>query len=132
MKKAVTILAGVVFVMLVAFTGTVAHADKVASKGTFEGASDHITTGGVSIVTTANGGAVIILDTNFSLDGAPDPRVGLGKGGKYDSATDAGKLVNLKGIQAYVVPAGVDVASYDEVYIWCRKFSVPLGVAKVN
>ena len=49
--------------------------------GTFTGASDHITTGGVQIVKTADGGAVVILDTDFSLDGAPDPRVGFGKDG---------------------------------------------------
>jgi hypothetical protein len=84
------------------------------------------------VLKTANGGAVVILDKNFSLDGAPDPRVGFGKNGQYDAASDVGKLGNHKGLQAFVVPAGVDVSKYDEVYIWCRKFSVPLGVAALN
>lgn len=103
-----------------------------ARVGTFEGASDHVTSGAVSVVNTIKGGSVVILDSDFSLDGAPDPRVGLGRSGKYDKATDLGKLQKIKGLQAYIVPAGVNVAEYDEVYIWCRKFNVPLGVAALK
>ncbi len=103
-----------------------------AGSGTFVGASKHITTGKVTIIKTDAGGAVVILDKDFVLDGAPDPRVGFGKNGKYDKSTDLGKLEKIKGLQAYVVPASVNPADYNEVYIWCRKFSVPLGVAKVK
>ncbi|MEL6574511.1 MAG: DM13 domain-containing protein [Pseudomonadota bacterium] len=99
--------------------------------GTFTGASNHITTGGVSIVETS-AGKVVLLAADFSLDGAPDPRVGLGKDGKYDEATDMGELRSINGLQAYAVPDGVDVSGYNEVYIWCRKFSVPLGVASLD
>ena len=106
-----------------------ASAGSHTPSGTFTGASDHVTAGGVTIVTTAGGGAIVILDTDFSLDGAPDPRVGLGKDGVYDETSDLGKLANGTGLQAYVVPAGVDVSTYNEVYIWCRQYSVPLGVA---
>lgn len=109
-----------------------ASAGNAAASGTFTGASDHITTGGVTIVKTANGGAVVILDTDFSLDGAPDPRVGFGKDGEYVAATDLGKLANLTGLQVYAVPASVNVDDFNEVYIWCRKFAVPLGVAALK
>lgn len=101
-------------------------------KGSFTGASDHITTGGVKIVKTANGGAVVILDSNFSLDGAPDPRVGFGSDGTYVDASDLGVLTNKTGLQVYIVPPTVNVDDFNEVYIWCRKFAVPLGVASVN
>ncbi|MGR3616119.1 MAG: DM13 domain-containing protein [Paracoccaceae bacterium] len=101
------------------------------SSGHFTGASDHITTGVVSIVKKGDG-YVVKLGDDFSLDGAPDPRVGLGKDGKYDPATDLGALANLTGAQEYTVPAGVDISGHNEVYIWCRKFSVPLGVAKLH
>lgn len=100
-------------------------------KGGFTGASNHVTTGGVSIVETS-AGTVVLLAADFSLDGAPDPRVGLGKDGAYDEATDLGELRSINGLQAYAVPAGVDASAYNEVYIWCRKFSVPLGVASLN
>jgi hypothetical protein len=97
--------------------------------GTFTGASDHITTGGVQIVKTANGGAVVILDSDFSLDGAPDPRVGFGKDGTFSDAADLGVLQNIAGLQIYIVPPTVNIDDFNEVYIWCKKFAVPLGVA---
>lgn len=109
----------------------VAQAD-VVSGGTFTGASDHITTGNVSIFKTADGGALVILDSNFSLDGAPDPRVGFGKDGEFQPLSDLGVLEDLGGTQVYKVPASVNVDDFNEVYIWCLKFGVPLGVAELS
>ncbi|MEL7132044.1 MAG: DM13 domain-containing protein [Pseudomonadota bacterium] len=113
------------FVVAPASAGTV-------SKGTFIGASDHITTGTVEVIKNADGSHTIVLADDFSLDGAPDPRVGLGKDGHFNGNTDSGKLGNLTGAQSFVVPAGIDVSEFNEVYIWCEKFSVPLGIAKLN
>jgi hypothetical protein len=117
---------------LIAFTPLTAVAEQSVTRGTFTGASDHITTGGVQIVKTADGGAVVILDTDFSLDGAPDPRVGFGVDGKFVSASDLGELQNISGLQIYVVPATVNVDDFNEVYIWCLQFGVPLGVASLG
>lgn len=132
MKKALLNLAGVALAAMVVMAPISASADSVAAKGSFVGASDHITTGGVSIVKTANGGAVVILDSNFSLDGAPDPRVGFGKDGKFVDASDLGALTQKEGLQVYIVPASVNVDDFNEVYIWCKKFAVPLGVASIK
>ena len=111
---------------------TAAFAEAKPISGTFTGLSDHITTGGVSIVTTAEGTTVVLLDEDFSLDGAPEPSVGFGINGEYVAASDLGDLQNLNGLQAYVVPANINVADFDQVYIWCDQFSVPLGVAAIN
>ncbi len=108
-----------------------ASAEPVAT-GTFTGASDHITTGTVEIIANDDGSHTIVLSEDFSLDGAPDPRVGLGKDGYYDGNTDAGVLGNLTGAQSFTVPAGVDIANFNQVYIWCEKFSVPLGIATLG
>jgi hypothetical protein len=132
MKKALLNIAGIALATMVVMAPLSASADSIAAKGSFTGASDHITTGGVSIVKTANGGAVVILDSNFSLDGAPDPRVGFGKDGKYVDASDLGELTQIEGLQVYIVPASVNVDDFNEVYIWCRKFAVPLGVASIK
>lgn len=132
MKKALLNIAGVALATMVVMAPISASADSVAAIGSFTGASDHITTGGVSIVKTANGGAVVILDSNFSLDGAPDPRVGFGKDGKFVDASDLGALTQKEGLQVYIVPASVNVDDFNEVYIWCKKFAVPLGVASIN
>ncbi|WP_147109969.1 DM13 domain-containing protein [Tateyamaria sp. syn59] len=117
--------------IVIGFATGPASADTVAS-GTFTGASDHITTGAVDVIKNADGSHTIVLGADFSLDGAPDPRVGLGKDGKYNGDTDSGLLGSLTGAQSFVIPAGVDVSDFNEVYIWCEKFSVPLGVAKLN
>lgn len=72
---------------------------------------------------------MVILDTNFSLDGAPDPKVGFGKDGEYVEATDLGELTQNTGLQVFVVPASVNVDDFNEVYIWCEQFGVSLGKA---
>ena len=37
-----------------------------------------------------------------------------------------------EGEQTYTVPASINVDDFNEVYVWCRRFSVPLGVAALN
>ena len=108
-----------------------ASAEEIIASGTFKGASNHVTTGGVKIVKSYDKFQVILED-NFSLDGAPDPKVGFGKDGEYDGASKVAHLKNLNGHQVYEIPASVDVTQYNEVYIWCEKFSVPLGVASIK
>ena len=132
MKLLLPALATAASVAFIFGAASVAQAEAKPISGTFTGLSDHITTGGVSIVTTAEGTTVVLLDADFSLDGAPDPSVGFGINGEYVSATDLGDLQNLNGLQAYVVPANINVADFDQVYIWCDQFSVPLGVAAIN
>lgn len=110
-------------------TPTFAAAD---TSGSFVGASDHITSGGVTIVKNADGTATVTLADNFSLDGAPDPTVGFGKNGKFSDGSSIGALKALKGGQSFLVPASVNVDDFNEVYIWCLEFAVPLGVAQLR
>jgi len=130
MFKVLSTILAIALAGFIAFSNT-ADAGAVAS-GTFTGASDHITTGGVEVIKNDDGSHTVVLASDFSLDGAPDPRVGFGKDGKYDKATGMGLLKSLNGKQSFTVPAGVDPANYNEVYIWCLKFNVPLGVAAIN
>lgn len=106
-------------------------AGDVLSSGKFEGRSRHATTGGVTVRKSGTG-AVVVLETDFSLDGAPDPKVGFGRDGKYDAAAKLDALKSNAGRQEYAVPAGIDSSRYNEVYIWCEKFNVPLGVARLK
>lgn len=101
-----------------------------AGSGSFTGASGHATSGTVEVVETADGWEVRLLG-DFSFDGAPDPRVGFGSSGSFAAETDFEPLRSNAGAQVYKVPAGIDPDEYDEVYIWCRKYSVPLGVAQI-
>ena len=47
-------------------------------------------------------------------------------------ATRFTKLKSNRGKQIYEVPARIDVSLYNEVWVWCERFSVPLGVATLN
>ena len=102
-----------------------------ARSGDFTGASNHVTRGTVEVVKT-DGGYEIHLKDNFTFDGAPDPRVGFGKNGKFVDATDFEPLASNSGAQVYKVPAGIDPGEFTDVFVWCRQYSVPLGVAKLH
>lgn len=99
--------------------------------GAFTGDSNHVTTGGVTVVKT-DAGYEIRLGPDFTFDGAPDPRVGFGKDGKFVDPTDFEPLRSNTGEQVYKVPASIDASTFDTVVIWCRRFSVPLGHARLN
>ncbi|MCG7493926.1 DM13 domain-containing protein [Thalassobius sp. Cn5-15] len=111
--------------------GQQAVAAETGQSGTFEGRSNHVTTGSVQIV-EIEGKYVVELGDDFSLDGGPDPRVGLGADGTYDPESALGALLRLKGKQYYAVPKTKGISQYNEVYIWCEVAGVPLGVAKLN
>ena len=94
--------------------------------GTFRGASNHVTTGTAEVA-----GNQVNLLADFTFDGAPDPKVALGRDG-YDARTLMGRLKSNSGASSYTIPAGIDPAQYNEVWIWCERFNVPLGVAKLG
>ncbi len=98
--------------------------------GSFEGRSRHVAEGTVSVERTADG-VVVVLERDFKFDGAPDPKLGFGKGG-YDPTTKFAPLGANAGEQRYDIPASIDTQGYDEVWIWCEKYAVPLGVAKLK
>ncbi|MEM9282996.1 MAG: DM13 domain-containing protein [Verrucomicrobiota bacterium] len=107
------------------------QADEIVSAGSFAGHSDHETSGAGSIIRDKDGKYFVVLGDDFSLDGAPDPRVGLGKDG-YQASTDLGKLQRKNGKQVYAIPASIDPNEFNEIWIWCKRFSVGLGVAKLS
>ena len=104
---------------------------QLVGNGTFSGRSRHVTTGGVAVYRT-DSGFVVVLGEDFSFDGAPDPKLGFGNNGRYDTSTTFAPLRSNRGLQNYEVPAGINAGSYNEVWIWCERFGVPLGVARVQ
>lgn len=108
-----------------------ASGDLLLAHGQFEGLSDHVTTGGITIV-KRDGGVFVELGEDFSLDGAPDPVLGFGANGEYVAATQFSQLNEITGAQSYRLPDGIDLAEFDTVFVWCEKFSVPLGSASLS
>ncbi len=111
-------------------TPTVAPDAIVTARGSFEGRSDHVTTGHARIL-RSNGQWLVELEDDFFFDGAPDPKVALGNQG-YDADTILSPLRTDQGRQAYALKAGLDIGDYTQVWIWCERFNVPLGVAELT
>ncbi len=102
------------------------------TSGTFKGLKGYGTKGGVTVTKNADGTHTVTLASNFSMKQAPDPQIGFGNNGKFKAGTNISLLKSNKGEQSFVVPASIDVASFNEVYVYCVKYNVPLGVAKLN
>lgn len=100
------------------------------ARGTFEGKSKHVTTGHAAIGRVGDQW-IVILEDDFTFDGAPDPHVALGSDG-YRKDASLALLSSNAGKQVYAIPASLDVANFNEIWIWCDRFSVPLGVAKLT
>ena len=117
-------------VLLALSPAAMAADGEAVATGTFTGQSGHKTSGSVAVHKTANG-YTVELGPDFKFDGAPDPKLGFGRDG-YDSASKFSPLRADSGAQSYDIPGDVDAESYTEVWVWCEKYSVPLGVAKLK
>ncbi len=116
--------------LAIALVATAAQA-ATGRSGNFVGENAHTVSGGVSIV-DYRGGKAVRLGPGFYLDGAPDPKVGFGQGGRYVDGTLIGALRANTGEQVFPIPAGMDVSAFDTVFIWCERFSVSLGKAALR
>lgn len=69
------------------------------------------------------------FEDDFKVTNGPDLFVYFGKDGKYSSEARLGALKGNIGGQNYEVPAGINPNDYNEVWVWCRAFSVPFSSA---
>ncbi len=106
-------------------------AEEILVSGQFSGKSGHNTMGGVTV--TKSGGILkVVLGADFRLDGAPDPKVGFGNSGAYDPNAQLSDLKSKSGSQDYSIPSSIHPQDYNQIYIWCERYSVPLGVAGIE
>ncbi len=122
------VLAVIAIGMAVCFTAF--NASHAAEPGVFQGEGGHKASGHIEIL---KDGAVtkVVLRDDFSLQEAPAPRLAWGKD-SYKRGTIFATLAKFKGAQEYTVPAGTDLSQYNELWIWCEKFDVPLASAKLK
>jgi len=99
-------------------------------KGTFTGSKDHPASGSFSI-TGSGKDRKLELSDNFKVDKAPDIYVimAMGTMARDGGSLNLGKLQKLDGAQSYKIPESADLAGYDNVLLWCRKYSVLIGQA---
>ena len=119
-----------VFAILLAIPLTAEAGSQVILSGKFKGQSGHDVSGGVSILKT-DSGYVVMLEKDFRLDRAPDPKLAFGQNG-YNASTLFAKLKSNKGAQVYSLPEDLNPTGYNEFWVWCEKHNVPLGVAKLK
>ncbi len=100
----------------------------ILGEGQFVGVDGH-SAKGTATVLEVGGRRYVRFEENFEITNGPDLFVYLGKGGNYDSSTNLGSLKGNLGSQNYEIPADINLAEYDEVWVWCRAFRVGFGVA---
>jgi hypothetical protein len=82
----------------------------------------------------------VFLEPDFEVGPGPDYHVYLVPKSKVRTAADVdgamfvdlGKLRSFKGSQKYAIPAGVDLAKYPSVVIWCQQFGVLISPADLT
>ena len=97
-------------------------------RGSFTG-FDRIHTGsGNASVIKVEEKYILRFEENFDVANGPDLFVGLGRDGEYIKGTEIAELKGNIGSQNYELPSNINIEDYNEVWIWCRAFSV--GFAK--
>ncbi len=107
--------------------------DKVVLQGTFRGAAASYQVDGKVKLIDQGGKWMVRLAPDFTSTQGPDLYVWLMKGGTMaEGGLDLGLLKNIKGLQTYAVPAGIDVSRFQRVIIWCKEFRVLFGAAQLK
>lgn len=97
-------------------------------QGTFEGLAGHSGSGTASLV-QSGGKYFVRFEDDFRVTNGPDLFVYFGKNGEYVAEARLGALKGNVGGQNYEVPVGISPDDFDEVWVWCRAFSVPFARA---
>lgn len=101
------------------------------SRGAFEGLAGHSGSGAVKLL--KSGSAYFVrFEPDFKVTNGPALYVHFGKNGEYAPDANLGALKGNEGSQNYELPAGIDSAAYDEVWVWCKTFSVPFAKAVLS
>jgi hypothetical protein len=118
---------------------TEADRARLVASGTFIHASPsdliHYGKGGVRVYEKA-----VFLEPDFEVGPGPAfhvllvPKSGIRESGEVKDAmyVDLGGLRAFKGSQRYPIPAGVDLAKYQSVVIWCERFAALISPADLK
>ena len=104
----------------------------ILAEGSFVDADAFHKGAGVVRLISVGGKNFIRFEDDFKVTNGPDLFVYFGKDGAYASEAKIAALKGNIGSQNYEVPEGIRVDEYNEVWIWCRAFSVPFTHAVLN
>ena len=119
----------------VALVATPTLAGSKARTGSLSGRKGYNVAGTVN-VKKAGGKTTVVFEDNYQFDpnkNPPDIKISFGNGESYVKGSKIhDKLTIKKGAASFEVPAGIDTDKYNELYIYCEKFTVILAVAPLN
>ena len=98
------------------------------SVGTFVGLTGHNAEGTAKLI-KAGDNYYVRFEDDFSVTNGPDLFAYLGKDGQYDPNSRLAELKGNIGSQNYEIPESIVISDYNEVWVWCRAFSVAFGKA---
>lgn len=110
--------------------GNESQAEYLAS-GNFEGQAGHRGAGTASLITVGDK-YYIRMEEDFDIINGPDLFVHLGRNEQYDPNVNLGALKGNIGSQNYEVSDSEILKTHNEVWVWCRAFSVPFARAVLN
>ncbi len=99
--------------------------------GTFDGLAGHSGEGRAELL-LVNGKYFLRFEDDFQVTNGPDLYVGLGRSGEYAKEAEIARLKGNVGSQNYEIPSSIDINKYNEVWVWCRTFSVPFAKAELR
>lgn len=119
----------------IALVATPTLAGSKARTGSLSGRKGYNVAGTVN-VKKAGGKTTVVFEDNYQFDpnkNPPDIKIGFGNGESYVKGSKIhDKLTIKKGAASFEVPAVIDTDKYNELYIYCEKFTVILAVAPLN
>lgn len=108
------------------------NTNTVVAGGNFTGFDKvHYDSGSANLIKT-DSGYTIRFEDDFNVANGPDLYVGFGKDGKYIKGSEISKLKGNIGSQNYELPENFNLDEYNEVWVWCRAFSVPFAKAELK
>lgn len=99
--------------------------------GKFQGEDFHKGSGTVTLIKIGEE-RYIRMENDFQVTNGPDLFVHLGKDSSYIKDANLGELKGNIGSQNYKIPDRFSNADFNEVWVWCRAFSVPFASAKLQ
>ncbi|MDA8140841.1 MAG: DM13 domain-containing protein [Desulfobacteraceae bacterium] len=94
------------------------------------GSEGHMAAGKVSF--TKEMGKEQLVLTDIDVEKVPDGHVYLAKHGDRTQGIDLGVLKQFTGTVYFALPAMTNPEDYDSVIIYCKKFKVEIGRAKLD
>lgn len=105
---------------------------EIISSGKFAGADNFHKAEGTAQILKIGDKYFVRFEEDFKVTNGPDLFVHFGKDGVYAAEARLGRLKGNVGSQNYEIPAAINISEYNEVWIWCRAFSVPFGNAQLD